>query len=66
MKVALLKEQLGESVTKRLSGQSGPKFCASSESGYKPFVKGKKNPAAFLSNLEICPNLMQADRFSAT
>lgn len=43
MKAAQLKEQLSERVTKRLSGQSCPKFCVSSESGYQPFGKGKKN-----------------------
>jgi len=42
MKVALLKEQLGERVTKRLRCQSCPKFCASCESGHWPFVKRKK------------------------
>lgn len=47
MEVALLKEQLGESMTKRLSGQSGPKFCASSQSGNKPFAKGKKTLQLF-------------------
>lgn len=66
MRVSLLKEQFSERVTKGPSGQSYPKFCASSKSSYQCFVKEKKKIAAFLSDLEICPNLMQADRFSAT
>lgn len=45
---------------------SGQNYLSSVQavSGYQP-LKEKKN-TAFLSNLEICPSLMQVDRFSAT